>query len=87
MENTTPFEQQLAEAKTTNVQGKDINRGIVNLTMTIHAMRLYTKDIIPYRGFRLKDVKEFYGIKGNKHKMLEQLNQMYLELTGTEYGK
>lgn len=51
-----------------------VNTAMVKLTFTISAMRAYVKcGLIPHRGFRLKDVKEFYGIKGNKQHILDAL--------------
>ena len=45
---------------------------------------LYTKGITPYRGFRLKDVKDFFGVKGNKDKVLEMLEHLKVTMENFE---
>ncbi len=76
-DTNAPFFQLLEEGRTTHVGttegGRDQNMALVKLAFTISAMRMFCKGIVPSRYFRLKDVKEFYGVKGNKHKVHEAL--------------
>lgn len=85
MSNTTtykfdtnaPFFRLLAEGKTTFVGftegGGDVDRAIVKLVFDVGAMRMFCKGIVPARNFRLKDIKAFYGVKGNKQKVYDSL--------------
>ena len=45
----------------------------IKLISSISSMKLYCRGIIPYRGFRLKDIKYYYGVKGNKEAVLKAL--------------
>ena len=76
-DTNAPFFRLLAEGKTTYVGntegGADLNRAVVKLTFDVGAMRMFCKGIIPARNFRLKDVKYFYGVKGNKQKVYDSL--------------
>ena len=55
------------------------SRGWYNLVVSIRDVGLWTKGLAPNRHWRLKHVKEYFGIKGNAHKILEQLNEMKAE--------
>lgn len=70
----TPFEEDMSNS--INVNGKDIPRGYYNLLICIRDVSLFSKGIKPHRNWRLKDVKWYFGIKGNTEKILEQLNQI-----------
>lgn len=76
-DTNAPFFRLLEEGRTTFVGytegGKDINRAVVKLTFDVGAMRMFCKGIIPARNFRLKDIKYFYGVKGNKQKVYDAL--------------
>ena len=43
--------------------------------LAVHKMqlKLYTKGIIPHRGWKITPMKKYYGLKGNTNKCLEQL--------------
>lgn len=43
------------------------------LAATIGALKIYNVGLTPYKGFRVKDIKDYYGVKGNKQKVLEDL--------------
>ena len=45
----------------------------VKLIASISAMKLFCHGIIPYRGFRLADIKYYFGVKGNKQAVLTAL--------------
>jgi hypothetical protein len=93
MSNTTtykfdtnaPFFRLLEEGRTTFVGytegGQNINRAVVKLTFDVGAMRMFCKGIVPARNFRLKDIKYFYGVKGNKQKVYDSLLALSREVT------
>ena len=76
-DTNAPFFRLLEEGRTTFVGtsygGRDMNRAVVKLTFDVGAMRMFCKGIVPARNFRLKDIKAFYGVKGNKQKVYEAL--------------
>lgn len=65
------------EASTMNVGSTEGTAEVpvsqVKLISSISAMRLFCNGILPYRGFRLKDVKTYFGVKGNKQAVLAAL--------------
>tara|TARA_R110000824_G_scaffold318308_2_gene505527 strand:+ start:1197 stop:1520 length:324 start_codon:yes stop_codon:yes gene_type:complete len=50
-----------------------LNRGHYNLICSKRDLMLFTKGIKPHRQWRLKDVKTYFGIKGNAESVLSQL--------------
>lgn len=56
-----------------NFNGKPMPIAYYNLAISIRDVSLFTKGIVAHRGWRLKHVKEYFGLKGNKEKILEQL--------------
>ena len=56
-----------------NINGQESNRATWNLITSIRDVSLFTKGLTITRGWRLKHVKDYFNIKGNKHKVLEQL--------------
>jgi len=72
----TPFGMLYNQGRTTNLNNGPANTAVVKLVAARSAMRLFANGIIPYRGFRLKDLKEFFGVKGNKVAVYEQLDAL-----------
>jgi hypothetical protein len=58
-----------------NVNGSPMARGVWNLLVSIRDVSLFTKGIKPHRMWRLKDVKDYFGVTGGKEKVLEQLQE------------
>ena len=52
------------------------NKGIYNLLIARGQVKLFTKGIKPSRHWRLKDVKNYFGIKGSTQSILDQLNTL-----------
>ena len=55
---------------------KDFNGvtlGIYNLITVKAYLKLWIKGLKPYRGFKLKDVKRYFGITGNAEVLLYKL--------------
>lgn len=61
------------------INDKIATRGWYNLVVSIRDVSLWTKGLAPNRHWRLKHVKEYFGIKGNAHKILDQLQDMKAE--------
>lgn len=89
----TPFWQQVIQRAEGNLQTPkvsttdgDIDYFGYQLSVHKYQLALYCKGIMPHRGWRLKSLKEYYGLKGrDKAKLLEQFNdifEMYKNLIG-----
>ena len=52
-----------------------------NLITTKGAVKLYTKGIKPYRGWRITDVKKYFGMNGNAETLHSKLVKLYDVLT------
>lgn len=68
------------EASTMNVGSTEGTAEVpvaqVKLISSIAAMKLFCSGIMPYRGFRMKDIKDYFGVKGNKQKVLQALESI-----------
>ena len=53
-----------------------VNRGVYNLILSKRDLMLFSKGIKPHRNWKLKDVKIYFGIEGNKQSILNQLIQI-----------
>lgn len=56
-----------------NINGNDTPRAYWNLILSIRDCKLYSKGIKPHRNWKISDVKEYFGIKGNAESMYKQL--------------
>ena len=65
-----------------DVNGNEMPKGMYNLICSKREVGLFCKGIIPHRNWRLKDAKEYYRVKGNKHTVLKHLTYMYDYLMG-----
>ena len=60
--------------KPLKINGMESNKGYYNLCLTIRDLGLYTKvGMKPHRHWRLKDVKQYFGLKGSAAAILERL--------------
>lgn len=79
-DHTAPFYELLESGATTYVGhsegGGDVNRALLLLTTHISMMRLMCKGIKPSRNYRVNDVKKFFGLKGDKQKVLMGLSML-----------
>ena len=55
-----------------------VNKGIIskaqyNLILTRRDLRLHLKGIKPHKGFTLRNVKKYFGIKGDAKKLLDTI--------------
>ena len=58
------------------------NRGYYNLIITIRDLGLYSHGIIPNRYWKISDVKNYFGIKGNATSMKAQLEEILEAIKG-----
>ena len=70
---TQETQYQLETESFINVNGFYMSRGVYNLLISIRDVKLYSKGIKPHRGWKIGDVKRYFGIKGNVLKIIEQL--------------
>tara|TARA_R110002110_G_scaffold414662_1_gene645493 strand:+ start:926 stop:1201 length:276 start_codon:yes stop_codon:yes gene_type:complete len=56
-----------------SMNGKPMSRAYYNLVISIRDVKIFQIGMKPHRNWRLKDVKWYFGIKGNKGKVLTQL--------------
>ena len=72
METRTQFE--LDWEKPMRINTMESNRGYYNLVLSIRDLGLHTKiGMKPHRHWRLKDVKQYFGITGSASSMLATL--------------
>jgi hypothetical protein len=55
------------------VNGKPMPHGVWNLILSVRDVSLFTKGMRIHRHWKLRDVKHYFGVKGGKDKVLEQL--------------
>lgn len=60
----------------TIINGAESSVGVFNLLVSIRDVTLYSAGLIPHRGFSINAVKNYFGVKGNPQKVLEQLQQL-----------
>lgn len=82
VDNTAPFWQQLHSEETDQVQ-----HAMYNLILTRRDVNLYLKDIKPHRGWKISDVKTYFGIKGGKQKIADQINLLHREFVEPNLNK
>jgi len=68
MRQKTQFEKDLDLSMSIN--GKQSSRGYYNLIVSIRDVKLFSGGLKPHRHWRLKDVKWYFGLKGNTEKVL-----------------
>ena len=59
--------------KPMNINGMQSNKGYYNLIISIRDLSLFSKGMKPHRYWRLKDVKNYFGQKGNTQTILKRL--------------
>ena len=50
--------------------------GLWNLSVCVGQVKMFSMGIKPSRHWRLKDVKNYFGISGNTETILEKLNHI-----------
>lgn len=67
----TQFEQDLNNPLVIN--SVTSSKAFYNLVVSIRDMKLYQIGMKPHRFWKVSDVKAYFGVKGNKETVLEQL--------------
>lgn len=70
----TRFEQDLQAPL--NINGNIKSKGIYNLIVSKRDAGLWKMGMKPHRNWKITDVKEYFGIKGNKESIYAQLCTM-----------
>ncbi len=79
VDTTAHFWQEIhnPDTKTININGTDYALILWNLAVTRRDTGMYAKyDMKPNRFWKITDVKKYFGLKGNKHKIDEQINTL-----------
>jgi hypothetical protein len=58
---------------------RPMSRAYWNLVISIRDVGLFCNGIAPNRHWRLKHVKEYFGVKGGKEKIYDHLNKLLEE--------
>ena len=62
--------------KSISINGKPTPMGYYNLLVSIRDCKLYSKGIKPHRNWKITDVKNYFGIKGNAIELYTQLEEI-----------
>lgn len=54
--------------------------GVYNLLVSIRDVKLYRIGLKPHRHWKISQVKNYFGIKGNKDTILDELNRLKEQL-------
>lgn len=54
--------------------------GVYNLLVSIRDVKLYRIGLKPHRHWKISQVKTYFGIKGNKDTILDELNRLKEQL-------
>ena len=82
VDRSAPFWVELhdEERPTIKIQGRDVPRYLYNLMVTRRDVNLYLHGLKPHRGWKIGDVKAYFGLKGGKQKVADAINAMHSEL-------
>ena len=76
----TQFEQDLE--KNMSINGKDSSKGMYNLIISKRDLGLWSKlSMKPHRHWKVTAVKRYFGLKGNKDKIYDDICKMVDEYT------
>ena len=83
----TPFVQDLCSTeRCITVNGSPMPLGLWNLITTRRDLTLWVKcKMKPYRGWKVTDVKRYFGLKGSGQKLLDQFNALKAEVDSIMY--
>jgi len=75
----TQFEQDLKQDMSIN--GSASSKGMYNLIVSKRDLGLWKAGMKPHRHWKVTDVKRYFGLKGNKEKIYEDICKMVDEYT------
>ena len=67
---------------TIQIQGSTVPRCLYNLMVTKRDVNLYLVGLKPHRGWKIGDVKAYFGLTGGKQKVADAINAMHDEFMG-----
>ena len=67
---------QLDLEKPLYINGAKSTRAFYNLVVSIRDVKLWKAGIKPHRAWRISDVKNYFGVKGNAEEVLAGLESM-----------
>ena len=84
VDGSAPFWQELhdQDRPMIKVQSHDVPRCLYNLMVARRDVNLYHKGISPRLGWKIEDVKEYFGLKGGKQQVTDAINAMHSEFIG-----
>ena len=62
--------------KPLDINGQESNLATWNLLMSIRDVKLFIDGLVINRNWKLKNVKKYFNINGDKHKVLHQLESI-----------
>tara|TARA_R100001244_G_C5072560_1_gene111757 strand:+ start:258 stop:509 length:252 start_codon:yes stop_codon:yes gene_type:complete len=62
-------------------KSNNVNLGMYNLICSKRDLKLYCKSIKPNRHFKISNVKEYFGMNGNREELSRKLDLLYQVLT------
>ena len=76
---TAPFWVELCDESrpTIQIQGSTMPRCLYNLMVTRRDVNLYLHGLKPHRGWKIGDVKAYFGLTGSKQKVADAINAMH----------
>ena len=82
VDSSAPFWQELndEEAPTIQIQGNALPVCLYNLMVTKRDVNLYLRGLKPHRGWKIGDVKAYFGLKGGKQKVADAINVIHAEV-------
>jgi hypothetical protein len=61
--------------QTININGIDVPVYYYNLLVSLRDLKMYRIGLKPHRNWRITDVKNYFGIKGNTDALIDQLEK------------
>lgn len=80
----TPFVQELFSNQRMLVNGNPMPTAVWNLIVSKRDITMWCKfGMKPHRGWKISQVKNYFGLKGNKEKLLTQFEALFDEVEKT----
>lgn len=82
VDSSAQFWQELHDenAPTIEIQGSALPVCLYNLMVTKRDVNLYLRGLKPHRGWKIGDVKAYFGLSGGKQKVADAINAIHAEL-------
>ena len=83
--NTQFYRDLTDESKTLNVNNGTMPLGYWNLILSIRDVSMYTIGMKPHRNWKITNVKQYFGVKGDAKQIKTQLESIRDLLKGQAY--